>query len=203
MTERGSKSERRQHRGGIVLGCCFLLGCLLGILFSTDLSSETAGEISEYLSDYFHLMECGKLSKSPLRTLWSHGKWVALCAAAGFSVPGILLLPVLICFRGFLLSFAISCFVCLFGRAGVVPSVIFFGIPAFLWMPALYVTACAAFECSARRIAMKQENLQPTAVLGRKFYTSVLLSILMLIMCVCVECRLVPMLLPAVAEMIR
>ena len=203
MTGRGLKAESRNQWSSVILSCSFLVGGLLGVLFAAELGDDTAGAMSEYLSDYLRLLERGEVPRSALRIFWSHGRWVFLCAATGLSALGIVLLPAFLFFRGFLLSFAIGCFICLFGRAGIVPSVVFFGISALLWAPALYLMADAAMECSMRRVVLKRENIQQVAVLGQRFYKSFLFSIVMLIVCVCFECRIVPALLPAVAEMIH
>ena len=203
MAGRRIKAENRHDRSVIVLGCSFFLGCLLGIFFVTELDTRTAKELSEFLADYFELTKGGAISRSVPRILWNHGRWVILCTVAGFSATGIVFLPVLTCFRGFLLSFSISCFAYLFGRAGMVPAIVLFGLSAMLWLPSIYILAAAAMECSAGRIAARQEKVRPIAVPVRKFRKALLLSVLILVVCVCVECWIVPLLLPFAAGIIR
>ena len=202
MTGREIKREGLHRRSSIILACSFLLGNVFGVLFASALDSAALKELSDYLQNYFFLFEAGEISQSALTVLIYHGHWILLCALLVFLPLGVLLIPVLIGIRGFLLGFSLGCFCHLFGGTGMASAAVLFGISALIWVPALCVIAATAMEYSLSRCFMSRGSGQPIPYPGRRLREAFFMSIFMLIVCVCIECWLVPLLLPTAAEII-
>lgn len=128
-----------------ILSTAFLLGGLCGI-FLAILSSETdTAELSEYLEGYLKLAQSEELPRNLWPLLWGQAKYFLAALIFGWTVLGIVGFPVLLCVRGFFFSFSVTCFCQVFGNRGLFPGFILFGLPALLWVPALFAVGVPGF----------------------------------------------------------
>ena len=74
-----------------------------------------------------------------LSVVWSTIRWPVFAVLMGFTGLGLLGIPVLFSIRGFLLSFAITSFVRMFGGVGGVLAFLTFGVTGLVAIPVLFV----------------------------------------------------------------
>lgn len=130
----------------LALGSSFLLGGCVGCLTAALSSGEGAGILCEYLSDYLILAGQGGLPSELWPALWGQLKYLLAVMVLGFTVIGVLGIPLLMGIRGFFLAFSAACFVRVFGSAGAFPAFILFGLPALLWAPALFLAGVQSWS---------------------------------------------------------
>ena len=80
--------------------------------------------------------------------LFNMFKYHLLAMFFGFSVLGIICLPVLSALRGFFLCFSISAMIRLFGSNGIALALSVFGIGTLLTIPCYFILAVQAFSAS-------------------------------------------------------
>ena len=175
----------------------FLAGGVLGCLFGALTGDTGAEEIERYLRDFFALSAAGEVMWTVPTVLWHRGRWLLCCGIFGLSALGILFLPVLFGLRGFLLAFGVSCFVRIFGAAGLLPATLMFGVPAILWLPGFLLLGTV---CMCRGLCVLQKGEGPSGVDVRK---AILNAGLFLALCVIFECGLLPRLLSAAARILQ
>lgn len=128
--------------GPILLGGAFLFGVASGFLVAC--SGVRGSGAAAYLEAYFSSISAAEsLEISALSVLWDILRWPALLVlllAAGRI--GLAAAPVLLFFRGFLLSHAITVFVVSFGVNGLFLASGIFGVSAFLVVPLMYAIGC-------------------------------------------------------------
>jgi hypothetical protein len=130
-------SERLRAAG--ILGLCFLLGGLVGQMFVRLSGSSGAQALSRYLQEYLRMAQDGTVLRSLWPVLWEQLRYFLLTVLLGFTAVGVIGLPVLFAVRGFFFSFSIACFCLVFGGVGLLPALVLFGLPALLWVPALFL----------------------------------------------------------------
>lgn len=125
----------------ILLSACFVLGVLLGCLLASIFQKGSAEPLFSYLNGYFSVLEAGELSESSLlSTFWEIGRWPLFAGLMATTLFGVVALPALLLLRGFLLSYAVSVLVCLYGGAdGFLFSAVIFGVPAFSSTLSLFI----------------------------------------------------------------
>lgn len=179
-----------------LLSGCFLLGGVLGCLFAITSSGGSATQLGEYLTDCMSLFKSGVSAPSVLRTFWGQGRWFILCTLLGLAGAGVAVLPVFFALRGFLLSFGVACFVRFLGLPGFLPACVLFGIPALLWMPGLFLSGVLSYRAARAKIGASPVM----SGMGRGYRVGLLLSAFLFLLCVFVECSLLPVLLPVAAR---
>lgn len=186
----------------LLVAGCFLTGGVFGCLFAAFASGESVEELGRYLADYLALIEADRVTWSAVSVIWNHGRWLLGCIIFGLSGLGVIVLPVLFGMRGFLLAFGVSCFVRIFGGTGLIPATILFGIPAVLWLPALFLTGSHCLKGSARalRRSAGDRNILPGN--SRSYRICVAVSIFLFVLCVILECSLLPALLPSAVRIL-
>ena len=97
------------------------------------------------------------LSPGLLSVLWESVRWPLFAFLMGFTALGVLGIPTLFAVRGFLLSFAVSSFVRMFGGTGGILAFFAFGITGLAAVPALFVLGFAgARELAGRALSGKK-----------------------------------------------
>ena len=143
MGKRGRKKwdlPREQAGALAVLGGCFFLGGGAGCLFAALSEGQGALELSAYLEDYLLLAEEGGVSCGLWAVLWNRFQVLLAALVLGATPFGAVGLPILLGVQGFFLSFSAGCFCRVFGGAGLLPAFVLFGLPALMWVPALFVS---------------------------------------------------------------
>ncbi len=128
-----------------VLGVAFLLGGGLGCLLAALSNGPGAEELSGYLAGYLALAWEDGLPRRLLPLLWEQMKYLLAILVLGLTALGLAGLPVLFGVRGFFFSFSSACFCRVFGRRGLLPAFLLFGLPALLWVPALFLSGVPGF----------------------------------------------------------
>ena len=180
----------------------FVFGGLLGCAFSAAVDSDTALQIKEYLTEYMFLAQSRQLVWSVPAVFWNQGRWLLLCVLFGLSVFGVAVLPTLFAARGFLFVFSIGCFLRFLGNVGMLPAVVLFGIPALLWAPGMLIAGTISLSSSFRVLRDKGSGVISLGGYGQAARKSLVLSFLLFVLCVCLECGLLPRLLPIVADIL-
>lgn len=134
-----------QGRALAVLSITFLMGGMAGCILAALSGGAGAEELSRYLVDYMTLTQGGQLSRSLWPVLWGQGKYLLAALLLGLTALGLAGFPVLLGVRGFFLSFPAACFCRVFGKRGLFPAFILFGLPALLWAPALFLMGVSGF----------------------------------------------------------
>ena len=125
----------------IFLCISFLLGIISGCALASFSQKESPAHLFSYLDGYFSVLESGGYSKaSLLSTFWEIARWPLFAGLMGTTLFGVIALPALLCLRGFLLSYAISVLVCLYGGwRGLLLAFVVFGIPALCSVISLFI----------------------------------------------------------------
>ena len=134
-----------------VLSAAFLLGGLLGCLLAALCDGPGAEELSGYLTGYLALAWEDDLPRGLPPLLWGQAKYLLAVLVLGLTALGLAGIPILFGLRGFFFSFSAACFCRVFGRRGLLPAFFLFGLPALLWVPALFLSGVAGL-LSARQL---------------------------------------------------
>ena len=136
MHQRHNHVERtalRPHRGTLVfLSACFTLGAGAGCLLASFFQKGSFTHLFSYLNGYFSILQSSESSGNPLiSTFWEICRWPLFAGLMGTTLFGVVAVPALLVLRSFLLSYAVSVFVCLYGGwYGLLLSLSLFGVPA-------------------------------------------------------------------------
>jgi len=182
-------------RGSVGLLCgLFLLGGLSGCFFLHVLDMSELQGLCDYLSDYLSVACTGLLSHWFWPTVRSRLWEFFILVLAGMTWFGIVLIPLCFWIRGFLLSFSIGCFFRVYGIAGALPAGVLFLIPALFWAPAVFWLGISGTDRSLLRLwgEVKED--------GRIPWMGISFSCGFFVLCVMVECFIVPVLLRVAAR---
>lgn len=184
----------------LTVGGCFLVGGILGCMFSALASQNSARQLGEYLTDYISLLKAGMITWSIPAVLWNQGRWFLFCVLFGLTGIGIIALPALFAARGFLFAFSVSCFIRFLGDVGAIPAALMFGLPALLWAPGFFLSGFWGLSSSFRIARSRTGESAASAWSGRSLRAYISWSIILFLLCVCLECALLPVLLPIAAR---
>lgn len=130
----------------------FALGGLLGCLFSACLQGEGVSALTAYLEHYLALAETGETAPPDwLAVGWQVLREALVVGLLRFTVLGVLLVPLVMGVKGFLLSFAISAFVRCYCWRGLGAALLLFGAPECLQVTALFLLAVESWLGAERR----------------------------------------------------
>lgn len=148
---------KQRERGPLFFLCIFcLVGALLGSVFAVLGGAHP--QLSAQLISYFQAVAQGASpSVSFWATVWDLLCWPLLLVLLSFGPPGIVGVPCVLLIRCFLLSYACSSFVAMFGLSGLGWNALFFGVSALLLLPLTLYVANWAFT-NALRKCIPQES---------------------------------------------
>ncbi|MDR1669738.1 MAG: stage II sporulation protein M [Oscillospiraceae bacterium] len=139
-----------------VLALAFLAGIVTGCLFSVQGGDAADSAVKEYLTAF-----AGSAVDPPsvARVLADTVLYPVVCFILGFTIPGVLLIPLTVAFRGFLVAYTVASCVRVFGSLdGILFSLSLLGIPLFICLPCLFIlgtssllTSHALFHAAIRR----------------------------------------------------
>ena len=131
--------------GLILCGALFLCGIVAGT-FSSSFVGDGA-ELTRYFSEYLTLTQDGAfIDPSFFSVLADTFKYPLLVFALGFSVPGIIGIPILSAMRGYTLAFSVSVMVRLYGGDGVLLALSVFAVGTILTVPCFLILAAQSFR---------------------------------------------------------
>ncbi|MCD8147696.1 MAG: hypothetical protein LUD84_10570 [Clostridiales bacterium] len=130
----------------------FALGGLLGCLFSAFLQGEGSAALTAYLESYLSLAEAeGAAQPGWWAVVWQVLREALAVGLLRFTVLGVLLVPLVMGVKGFLLSFAISAFARCYCWRGLGAALLLFGGPECLQVTALFLLAVESWLGAERR----------------------------------------------------
>lgn len=187
----------------VVLSLAFSLGALAGLLLAAQVDGDGQESLSAYLLAYLDAARTGNaVPPEPAAALWEAVRWPLPTFVLGFTALGAIGIPVIFAVRGFLLSFAVSSFVRIFGGSGAILAFFAFGFTGMLSLPALFLLGVQGFlsalELTGRFLAGGR-GLPPRP--SRAFLLRSGLCACALAVSAALECWAVPALLASVAEL--
>ena len=185
------------------LGICFFLGSTAGCL----LAAAAGGGGSESLTSYIQgfLSAAGEVGVQPpalLPLLWDLLRWPVFVVALGFTALGVLGIPILFAVRGFLLSFAVSSFVRIFGSEGCFAATLIFGVSGAVSIPALFVLGVQGLTASARLAGRTMGASRRGSPFGRAYFLRCGMCAGAFCVCILLEYLVVPTLVAWAAGML-
>ncbi len=134
----------------ILLLVCFVAGALVGFCFAYF--RDASEDLRIYLQDYLDLAARGEMKLSFFSVFWDCLRWPAAVIVLGFTAIGVLAIPALLLIRGFLLTYAATCFALLLGRGGLAAAATLLLIDVFLILPILLILGCEGLRTSFARL---------------------------------------------------
>lgn len=182
----------------VVTAAFFALGGFAGCLLAFHVTDVGAEAMAAYIERFLTVAQAGGLNIPDLpELLWRTVRWPLAAFLLGFSVLGVLGVPVLCAVRGFFLAFSIASFVQAYGLNGLAAAFFLLGLPGLLAVPAFilmttqsFSSACALAGRSGRREGIfRREYFFRCGVCAAAVCVSLLL-----------ECYLVPTLVSSAAD---
>lgn len=186
----------------LAVSIAFALGGALGCLMAAQVSGGGGDSLNLYLQSYLAAARDGAVAPPGLPTvLWETLRWPLLTFLMSFTALGVLGIPVLFSIRGFLLSFAVSSFVRMFGGVGGILAFFAFGLTGLLAVPVLFVLGVqgmtAARDLAGRFFGGGKRSLP----FGKTYFLRCGICAAALSGCVLLEYFAVPALLGSVASL--
>ena len=173
----------------LVLGVLFLLGSIAGCI-TAGLFQDEQGLVQQSVS-----AACSAGIRPGFGLcLRGCGLWSLLALLLGFSALGVFGLPALFVCRGFVFCYAIGVFYRLWGTAGLWVAVVVFGLPALLWLPALFALGAQGLPAAVVLARGRGRGKWSSPYNGRYLRCCALCAVLV-VLCACVEYAFVPALL--------
>lgn len=202
------KRERNGHIGSLeqripiaLLCILFVIGGLAGSVFIGVAEGKDIWELSSYLSDYMKLAAEGTVPRTFGPILWKQVQYFLAVMILGMTGIGIVGIPVIFCIRGFFLSFSVGCFFKVFGSSGMLPALVFFGIPALLWAPGLFLAGVPGMANAQYLFRRGMGNGRAGVAFDFSSYWARMgLCCVLFLICSAVEYLVVPVLLRAAAH---
>lgn len=130
----------------VVLVGCFFVGAAGGLLFAFFSTDGTA--LKDYLVCYFADVGAVGVSVDFWSAFWEISVWPIIAFCCGFLRAGVIVIPLLLSARGFMLCFSIARIAHLLHVPGLWVSLSLFGVASFLALPALFVICYHSFRSS-------------------------------------------------------
>lgn len=135
-----------------------LCGMVTGLLLSRNI--QTSGFLSLFENDLQQIAINGVGEYSFAKTFFNSVKFPALIFFFGFTAPGVVLTPLAVFLKGWLLSASISAVVSSFGVNGAVVAMSMFGIQTLIQIPCLVIIASFSTDMSLFFLStMKQTKI--------------------------------------------
>lgn len=184
----------------VVTAAFFTFGGLAGNLLAFQMTESGQTAMAAYLDRFLGLALTGDLAQPALpELLWRSLRWPMAAFLLGFSILGLLGIPILSAMRGFFFAFSVASFARAYGFRGVAVAFFLLGIPGLLAIPAFITlatqslsSACSLAGRSGRRESpFSRRYFTRCGICGAVFSASILL-----------ECYIVPPLIVHVAEIL-
>lgn len=187
----------------MVLSTAFAAGALVGLLMAAQVDGGGHESLSVYLRAYLEAAKTGSATPpEPAAALWETARWPLLTLLLSFTAVGVVGIPAIFAIRGFLLSFAVSSFVRIFGAAGAILAFFAFGFTGTISLPVLFLLGVQGLMSSAALASQAIGGGKvPSALHDRAFWIRGGVCTGGLILSALLECWAVPVLLASVAEL--
>ena len=144
------QAETGEDAFGLILCVIFFLGgVFIGTFTARALDDAGTWALYHSISGYIYQIADGTyVPPNFFSVLWSTGRYHFLVLFLGFSLLGVLCLPVVSGLQGFYLSFSIAAFIRAFGMEGWPMAFSLFGLGALITVPSFLLLASQAFSSS-------------------------------------------------------
>ena len=180
----------------LLLAVFFLVGVSLGQFLIRLVPPEVGQELTEYMEAYVGI-EADQSIRACLTAAFLYFRYPLFVVLFGFSALGIVLIPGATLLFGFLSSFSVSCFTAAFGAKGVWLALAAYGIRCAVTLPCYFVLAVPALIHSIRLTSLlfgRGRRVLPV-VYGRIWWIRIAVCSFVLILGVCIDLMLSPVLL--------
>jgi len=181
--------------GLVTCAVFFACGIIAGTFSARRLDATGTHALYESMMGYMEQIRAGTYA-SPgfLPVLWTAGRDHLIVLFLGFSLLGVLCLPILSSVRGFYLSFSIAALIRAFGMGGVPVALSLFGVGALFTLPAFFTLTTQAFSASTQmgRAAFGLGTVQIGALYGRRYLVRLILCFLGVLAAVLIELYVTP-----------
>ncbi len=152
---RGSFPLRRVPLPLLILSAFVVLGVLCGYAFAAGAVEQTGGELGRYFRAYLALGAQWSFSAEALAgTLACYFRAPLFVFLLGFASVGVLLVPLVCAFQGFLLSFSLCCFAASLGRESFPLLLVLFGLRLLVVLPCTMALGAASLEKSRQLLLL-------------------------------------------------
>ena len=150
------RSDQRVRRGVrrvpvllLALAAFVVFGVLFGYVLALRSAQRTGGELERYVSSFFSFGAKEPFSVQALcETLVCYFRAPVIVFLLGFASIGVMLVPAVCAFQGFLLSFSLFSFSLALGRGNFPLLLALFGLRMLAVLPCILVLGAAAMEKS-------------------------------------------------------
>jgi len=133
----------------IILALCFFVGTVLGFLLA--FFGTRSVELHAYLEECLLIFSSRGQDVSFFSVFWDCLCWPVLLLVVCFTPFCRLVVPAILCARGFLLSYSVATFGLLLGREGLVVAGVLFAVDLLVLIPLTFVIACGGLRVSSVR----------------------------------------------------
>ena len=154
------------RNAALLVACAlFLCGALLGCLFAFRIKGESQQTLLAYLEGFVQGVNSqqtpwARIGKAFMNAFQFHLPVFLL----GFTVIGVVGIPLLLAAKGFFLSFTLACFIFAYGKAGVWLAFGAFGVQNMILIPCLLYLAFDGFFASASLLSLAMGHVRKTSV---------------------------------------
>lgn len=182
----------------------FLLGTLIGFRCADRCDPSVQTALEAYLHDFCTVLEAGEVETSLLQGASLYFSYVLAVFLLGFSALGVVLIPVLSALFGFGTAFTVVCFVRTFARAGIFPAMALLSLRLIVTLIAFLMLAGEALPQSGRmaRLALTQGRHREPVFEGRRYLMLFVFCAVLLLIGLCCERLITPLLFRLAMEKI-
>lgn len=179
----------------VVTAAFFAFGTTVGCLLAFRATEGGAEALNTFLEHFLSLAQDGRMVFPDFFQLfWRCIRWPMTVFLLGFSVLGILGVPILSGLRGFFLAFSAASFSRAYGRAGLTAAFLLVGIPAIAAIPAFFLLSVQSFSSACALAARSSGQGRRELPYGREYFFRCGLCAAALLLSLLLECYLVPFL---------
>lgn len=179
---------------------CFFLGGVAGCIMAANVQGSGSDSLSAYIRGFLSVTSANNMASPAFFPLvWDVLRWPLLSVVLGFTALGVIGIPILFTVRGFLLSFAISSFVRMFGGIGGLLAGAIFGTSGVIAIPALFVVGVQALAASRRLAGRALGEGRRNSPFGKAYFLRCSLCAGVLCVCILLEYLAVPALVSGLA----
>ncbi len=189
--------QERTHTLGLLLcAALFICGCIAGTVAAGFVGS--ARQLGSTVGDYLAMMS-DKTAAPPelLASVIDAYKYHLPAVFLGFSVLGVIFIPVLCAVRGFFLSFSVAVLIRLLGSNGILLVLAAFGISTLITIPCFFILSVTSFSASQYllRLATSKGGKNPGLPPAGRAVAACALCLVLLFVSALIETYLTPQLI--------